>query len=51
MIDLAEYKKIFREFAVDADFINEIITNLNLEKDSVILDIGTGMGQCQYYWH
>ena len=44
MINLAKYKKIFREFAADADFINEIINNLNLEKDSKILDIGTGMG-------
>lgn len=44
MIDLANYKKIFREFAADADFINEIIANLNLDKNSMILDIGTGMG-------
>jgi len=44
MIDLTNYKKHFREFAADADFINEIISNLNLEKDSKILDIGTGMG-------
>lgn len=44
MRDLAKYKKIYREFAADADFINEIIINLNLEKDSKILDVGTGMG-------
>ena len=44
MIDLADYKKIFRDFAADADFINEIITDLKLEKDSMILDVGTGMG-------
>jgi len=44
MIDLTKYKKNFREFATDVDFINEIIINLNLEKDSKILDIGTGMG-------
>lgn len=44
MIDLTNYKKTFREFAADADFINEIIINLNLEKDSKILDVGTGMG-------
>ncbi|GAH38531.1 unnamed protein product, partial [marine sediment metagenome] len=28
----------------DADFINDIIVNLNLKKSSKILDIGTGMG-------
>ncbi|NVM18154.1 MAG: class I SAM-dependent methyltransferase [Candidatus Lokiarchaeota archaeon] len=44
MIDLTSYKKIFGEFATDADFINEIIGNLNLEKDSKILDVGTGLG-------
>jgi len=44
MIDLVKYKKTFGEFAADADFINEVIINLNLEKDSKILDIGTGMG-------
>lgn len=44
MIDLADYKKVFSEFAADVDFINEIIISLNLEKDSKILDIGTGMG-------
>jgi len=41
---LVKYKKTFGEFAADADFINEVIINLNLEKDSKILDIGTGMG-------
>ena len=44
MTILGKYKKIFGEFATDADFINEIIVNLNLKKDSKILDIGTGMG-------
>jgi len=44
LIDLTNYKKIFGEFAADVDFINGIIINLNLEKDSKILDIGTGMG-------
>lgn len=44
MIDLAKYKKIFRDFATDVGFINEVIKNLNLEKDSKILDVGTGMG-------
>ena len=44
MIDLTEYKKIFRDFATDVDFINEVINDLNLDKDSKILDVGTGMG-------
>jgi len=44
MRDLAKYKRIYGEFAADADFISEIIINLNLEKDSKILDVGTGMG-------
>ena len=44
MINLSKYKKIFRDFAGDAEFINEIIVNLNLDKDSKILDVGTGMG-------
>jgi len=38
------YKKIFREFAEEAEFMDENIKNLNLDKDSKILDIGTGMG-------
>ena len=44
MIDLSSYKKNFGEFAADADFINDIIIKLNLDKDSKILDVGTGMG-------
>ncbi|NVM44515.1 MAG: class I SAM-dependent methyltransferase [Candidatus Lokiarchaeota archaeon] len=44
MIDLTKYKKIFRDFASDVDFINEVINNLNLDKDSKILDVGIGMG-------
>jgi len=44
MTILAKYKKIFGEFATDADFINDIIISLKLAKNSKILDIGTGMG-------
>ena len=33
-----------KEFAFTADFVNEIIQNLNLPKNARILDIGTGMG-------
>jgi ubiquinone/menaquinone biosynthesis C-methylase UbiE len=44
MINLNNYKKAFREFAADADFITKTIINLNLNKDSKILDVGTGMG-------
>lgn len=44
MIDLANYKKTFHEFAADVDFINDILNTLSLDKDSKILDIGTGMG-------
>ena len=43
-MDLDKYKKIFREFAEDAEFIDENIKQLNLNKESKILDIGTGMG-------
>ena len=39
-----KYKKIFGEFAKDAEFIDKIIKDLNLNKDCKILDIGTGMG-------
>jgi len=41
---LTKYKKIFREFAEDAEFIDENIKQLNLDKESKILDVGTGMG-------
>ncbi|MHA2283553.1 MAG: class I SAM-dependent methyltransferase [Promethearchaeota archaeon] len=41
---LKRYKQIFGEFAEEAEFIDETIKKLNLEKDSKILDIGTGMG-------
>lgn len=44
MLDLTRYKEIFGEFATDADFMSEVISNLNLDKDSKILDVGTGMG-------
>lgn len=44
MVDLDKYKKIFREFADDAEFMDENIKQLNLNKESKILDIGTGMG-------
>ena len=44
MKKLAAYKKIFHEFATDADFINKTIKKLNLSKNSRILDIGTGIG-------
>jgi ubiquinone/menaquinone biosynthesis C-methylase UbiE len=43
-MDLSNYKKIFREFASDADFINQKIDLLKLDKESKILDIGTGLG-------
>ena len=44
MKKLAAYKKNFREFVTDADFINKTIKSLNLAKNSKILDIGTGIG-------
>ena len=37
-------KKIDEEFFRDIDFIDESIKKLNLDKDSRILDIGTGWG-------
>jgi ubiquinone/menaquinone biosynthesis C-methylase UbiE len=43
-MDLSSYKETFREFADNADFINEKIDLLKLDKDSKILDIGTGIG-------
>jgi ubiquinone/menaquinone biosynthesis C-methylase UbiE len=44
MKDLTKYKEIFGEFATDTDFVNEVVSSLNLENDSKILDVGTGMG-------
>jgi ubiquinone/menaquinone biosynthesis C-methylase UbiE len=44
MMNLVKYKQIFREFAEEAEFIDKNIKKLNLNKDSKILDIGTGMG-------
>jgi SAM-dependent methyltransferase len=43
-MNLKKYKQIFGEFSEDAEFIDEVIKKLNLEKDSKILDIGTGIG-------
>ncbi|MHA1884345.1 MAG: class I SAM-dependent methyltransferase [Promethearchaeota archaeon] len=43
-MDLSKYKEIFREFAGDADLISEKIDLLKLDKESKILDIGTGLG-------
>jgi ubiquinone/menaquinone biosynthesis C-methylase UbiE len=41
---LDKYKKIFRDFAEEVEFMDENIKGLNLDKMSKILDIGTGMG-------
>ena len=43
-MSLEKYKQVIGEFAVDADFMDRIIKNLNLDQDSRILDIGTGFG-------
>ncbi len=44
-MNLEKYKQIMDEdFTKDADFIDKIIKNLNLDKGSRILDIGTGLG-------
>lgn len=43
-MSLVKYKQMFHEFASDADFINDAIKKLNLDKDSKILDIGTSIG-------
>jgi len=43
-MSLAKYKQIFREFAEEVEFMDENIKKLNLDKNSKILDIGTGMG-------
>ncbi len=44
-MSLKKYKKaIHEDFAKDADFIYATINNLNLGKNSKILDIGTGLG-------
>ncbi len=37
-------KAIHEDFTKDADFINATLNNLNLDKNSKILDIGTGLG-------
>ena len=39
-----KYKQIYHEFVEDAEFIDNTIKNLNLEKNSKVLDIGTGIG-------
>jgi ubiquinone/menaquinone biosynthesis C-methylase UbiE len=41
---LKRYKQIFGEFAQDAEFIDKTIKELKLDKNSKILDIGTGLG-------
>jgi ubiquinone/menaquinone biosynthesis C-methylase UbiE len=43
-MNLDKYKEIFREFAEDAELMEKNIKSLNLDKESKILDIGTGMG-------
>ena len=43
-MNLKKYKQIFGEFTEDAEFIDENIKKLNLNKDCKILDIGTGIG-------
>jgi len=43
-VNLKKYKQIFGKFAKDAEFIDENIKKLNLDKDCKILDIGTGIG-------
>lgn len=42
---MEKYKKtIHEDFTKDIEFINQTIKELNLDKNSKILDIGTGMG-------
>lgn len=44
-MSLEKYKKVIDEdFCKDIDFINKTINNFSLQKDSNILDIGTGLG-------
>ncbi len=44
-MSLEKFKKVIHEdFTKDADFIDETIKKLNLNKNSKILDIGTGFG-------
>ncbi len=43
-MSLKKYKEIFGEFAEEVEFMNENIKKLNLDRNSKILDIGTGMG-------
>ncbi|MFX1390836.1 MAG: class I SAM-dependent methyltransferase [Promethearchaeota archaeon] len=45
-MDLKEVKKLLGiEFSLIYDAVNPIIKNLNLDKDSKILDVGTGSGR------
>lgn len=44
-MSLEKYKQVIGEdFAKDADFIDKTIKNLDLDKNSRIVDIGTGLG-------
>jgi 2-polyprenyl-3-methyl-5-hydroxy-6-metoxy-1,4-benzoquinol methylase len=44
-LSLEKYKQVVhKDFIQDIDFINKTIKELNLNKSSRILDIGTGMG-------
>ena len=44
-MSLDKFKKVIHDdFARNAEFINKIIKQLNLDKTSKILDIGTGLG-------
>ena len=44
-MSLERYKKIIHEdFTKDIEFINETIKKLKLDKNSKILDVGTGIG-------
>jgi ubiquinone/menaquinone biosynthesis C-methylase UbiE len=44
-LSLERYKQIIeKDFIQDIDFIDEMIKKLNLDKNSKILDIGTGIG-------
>jgi SAM-dependent methyltransferase len=44
-MSLEKYKQIIeKDFIQDIDFIDEMIKKLNLDKNSKILDIGTGIG-------
>jgi len=44
-LSLKKYKEVIhKDFAENAEFINESIKYLNLDKNAMILDIGTGHG-------